>query len=170
MRSIPATGFWPRTLPSRLPAGTRAWFSSARARMRSRRWATRPGRGGSRPAPACPRFRVRTGRRRSKRPSRSPPRSATPSWSRPQRAAGAAGYENAGTVEFLLDRDGSFYFIEMNTRIQVEHPVTEMVTGVDLVKQQLRIADGEPLDMRQEELALTGAAIEVRINAEDPAR
>lgn len=84
--------------------------------------------------------------------------------------ARAVRYENAGTIEFLLDRDGAFYFIEMNTRIQVEHPVTELVTGVDLVKEQLKIARGEPISVRQEDLELDGAAIEVRINAEDPER
>jgi acetyl-CoA carboxylase biotin carboxylase subunit len=80
----------------------------------------------------------------------------------------AAGYFNAGTVEFLVDREGSFFFIEVNTRIQVEHPVTEMVTGIDIVKEQIRIASGEPLGYSQSDIRMKGAAIECRINAEDP--
>ncbi len=83
-------------------------------------------------------------------------------------AAKAAGYENAGTIEFLLEENGSFYFMEMNTRIQVEHPVTEWVTGVDLIKEQIRIASGLPLSYRQEDIHLHGHSIEVRINAEKP--
>lgn len=82
------------------------------------------------------------------------------------KAAKACGYENAGTVEFIVDKDNHFYFIEMNTRIQVEHPVTEMVTGVNIVKEQLRIASGLPLSVKQEDITLEGHAIECRITAE----
>ncbi len=84
------------------------------------------------------------------------------------RLAKAIKYENAGTVEFLVDQKGDFYFIEMNTRIQVEHPITEMVTGVDLVKSQIRIAYGKALDLKQRDIKPHGHAIECRINAEDP--
>lgn len=86
------------------------------------------------------------------------------------RAAQAVGYVGAGTLEFLLGPDGQFYFMEMNTRIQVEHPVTEMVTGVDLIKEMIRIAQGEPLSFRQSDIRFNGWAIECRINAEDPDR
>ena len=84
------------------------------------------------------------------------------------RAAQAAGYTNAGTVEFLLDQDGHFYFLEMNTRLQVEHPITELVTGIDIVKEQLCIAAGRDLRYTQEDIHIKGHAIECRINAEDP--
>ncbi len=86
------------------------------------------------------------------------------------RGALAVGYSGAGTVEFLLDADQRFFFMEMNARIQVEHPVTEMITGVDLVQEQIRVAAGEPLSLKQQDIGRTGAAIECRINAEDPAR
>ncbi len=83
-------------------------------------------------------------------------------------AVKAAQYRNVGTVEFLLDKDKKFYFMEVNTRIQVEHPITEMVTGIDLIKEQIRLAAGHPLAIRQQDVALTGHSLECRINAEDP--
>ena len=83
------------------------------------------------------------------------------------KAAKAVGYENAGTVEFLLEPSGNFYFMEMNTRIQVEHPITEWVTGIDLIKEQIKIASGEPLGFTQDDVEIKGHSIEVRINAED---
>lgn len=86
------------------------------------------------------------------------------------RAAKTVGYKSAGTIEFLYDKSGNFYFMEMNTRIQVEHPVTEMVTGIDIVKEQLRVASGLPLSIEQKDVKITGHAIECRINAESPAR
>ncbi|WP_018977542.1 acetyl-CoA carboxylase biotin carboxylase subunit [Saccharibacillus kuerlensis] len=86
------------------------------------------------------------------------------------RAAHAVNYSGAGTLEFLLGPDGNFYFMEMNTRIQVEHPVTEMVTGVDLIQEMIRVAEGNPLSFTQEEVKINGWSIECRINAEDPDR
>jgi acetyl-CoA carboxylase biotin carboxylase subunit len=82
--------------------------------------------------------------------------------------AHSVNYVSAGTVEFLVDRQARFYFIEMNTRVQVEHPVTEMITGIDIVREQIRIASGEALGYKQGEVRFTGHAIECRINAEDP--
>ncbi|MDP3804647.1 MAG: acetyl-CoA carboxylase biotin carboxylase subunit [Candidatus Omnitrophota bacterium] len=84
------------------------------------------------------------------------------------KCAKAIGYVNAGTIEFLLDEDSSFYFMEMNTRIQVEHPITEAVTGIDIVKEQIRIAAGEKISHKQDDIKFSGCAIECRINAEDP--
>jgi len=84
------------------------------------------------------------------------------------KAAKAVGYQNAGTVEFLLDSDGSFYFMEMNTRVQVEHTITEEITGVDIVQEQLRIASGLPLSIKQDDVHINGFAMQFRINAEDP--
>ena len=85
-------------------------------------------------------------------------------------AAKAVGYTNAGTIEFILDPKGTYYFMEMNTRIQVEHPVTEFVSGVDLIKEQICIAAGEPLSVQQKDIEIRGHAMECRINAEDPER
>src|SRR5262249_7368920 len=85
------------------------------------------------------------------------------------RLAKAAGYYSAGTCEFLVDRDNKFYFIEVNARIQVEHPVTELVTGLDLIREQVRVAAGEPLGYGQPDVTHSGCAVECRINAEDPA-
>ena len=83
-------------------------------------------------------------------------------------AARAANYQNAGTVEFLFDENNEFYFMEMNTRLQVEHPVTEQITGIDIVREQIQIADGEPLSVKQGDINYRGFAMEFRVNAEDP--
>ena len=114
-------------------------------------------------------------RRRQKLIEESPSRALTPQLREEMgraavAAAKAAGYVGAGTVEFVLSPQGQFYFIEMNTRIQVEHPVTELVTGLDLVREQIRVSAGLPLSVTQEEVLFRGHAIECRINAEDPAK
>src|SRR5204862_6839647 len=84
--------------------------------------------------------------------------------------ARAVGYDSAGTVEFVAGQDKSFYFLEMNTRLQVEHPVTELVTGIDLVEQMIRVAAGEPLAIQQQDVKFSGWAVETRVYAEDPLR
>jgi acetyl-CoA carboxylase biotin carboxylase subunit len=86
------------------------------------------------------------------------------------RAAKALRYRNAGTIEFILDKDNKIYFMEINTRIQVEHPVTEMITGVDIIKEQIKLAAGEPLSLKQQDVKFSGHSIECRVNAEDPER
>lgn len=86
------------------------------------------------------------------------------------KAAKAFDYRNAGTIEFILDKDGQIYFMEINTRIQVEHPVTEMVTGVDIIKEQIKLAAGEPLSLKQQDIKISGHSIECRVNAEDPVK
>ena len=86
------------------------------------------------------------------------------------RAARSVGYESVGTIEFLLDKDKNFYFIEMNTRIQVEHPITEEIMQVDLIREQINVAFGKKLELKQEDLKINGHAIECRINAEDPTK
>ena len=86
------------------------------------------------------------------------------------KGAKSVGYSNVGTVEFLLDKDGNFYFMEMNTRVQVEHPVTELVTNVDLIKEQIKVAEGKKLSLTQDQITVRGHAIECRINAEDPSK
>ena len=86
------------------------------------------------------------------------------------KAAKAAGYTSCGTVEFLVDKDKNFYFMEMNTRIQVEHPITEMRTGIDIVKEQIKIAAGEKLRFKQKDIEFRGSSIECRINAENPSK
>lgn len=96
-----------------------------------------------------------------------PPVTKEALWRTAVKAAEAIDYQNAGTIEFLVDNENNFYFMEMNTRLQVEHPITELITGIDIVKEQIKIAMGQPLTMKQEDIHFTGVAIECRLNAED---
>ena len=142
--------------------------SRARATSRSRCWAT-----STATSSTCSSANARSSgatRRssRRRRPRCSIARPARPWAPRRVALAKAVGYDSAGTVEFVAGQDKSFYFLEMNTRLQVEHPVTELITGLDLVEQMIRVAAGEPLAFAQDDLAISGWAIESRVYAEDP--
>ena len=154
--------------PSRTPASISRNTSTGPGTSRSRSWPTPTATSsiaGTATARSSAAIRSSS---RNRPPRRSRPRSAPELGDAAVRLAKAVGYVNAGTCEFLVDADNNFYFIEVNARIQVEHPVTELVTGIDLVKQQIRIAAGERLGFSQIEIVTRGHAIECRINAEDP--